>query len=103
MQESDNMVKKAYQVKVRDEKKVAKAIAKNQQVSTKYATEMCREIKAKKLSKVKKTLQRIIDKQEFLPLRTYNRKVAHRKGETKSGVKSGRYPEKLCKAFLKLL
>ena len=46
------MVKKAYQVKVRDEKKVAKAIAKNQQVSTKYATEMCREIKAKKLSKV---------------------------------------------------
>ena len=97
------MVKKAYQVKVRDEKKVAKAIAKNQQVSTKYATEMCREIKAKKLSKVKKTLQRIIDKQEFLPLRTYNRKVAHRKGESKSGVKSGRYPKLACNAFIKLL
>lgn len=97
------MVKKEYQVKVRDEKKAAKAIAKNQQVSTKYATEMCREIKAKKLSKVEKKLQRIIEKEEFLPLRTYNKKVAHRKGETKSGVKSGRYPEKLCKVFLKLL
>lgn len=97
------MVKKEYQVKVKDEKKVAKAIAKNQAVSTKYATEMCREIKGKNLSKVEKRIQRIVDKQEFLPLRKYNKKVAHRKGETKSGVKSGRYPEKLCSMFLKLL
>lgn len=90
-------------MKVKNEKKVAKAIAKNQRISTKYATELCREIRGKKLSKVEKRLQRILNKEEFLPLRKYNRKVAHRKGESISGVKSGRYPQKLCEAFLKLL
>ncbi len=90
-------------MEVKDEKTAAKAVAKNQHISTKYATEICREIKGKKLDRVEKRLQRIIDKKEFLPLRTYNRKVAHRKGESKSGVKSGRFPQKACKSFLKLL
>ena len=97
------MVKKEYQAKVKNEKKVAKAIAKNQPVSTKFATELCREIRKKKVSFVEKRLQRIIDKEEFLPLRQYNKKVAHRKGQSASGVKSGRFPEKLCKSVLGLL
>ncbi len=97
------MVKKGYQKKVRDEKKVAKAIAKNQHVSTKYAIEMCREIKGKKLANVEKRIRRIMEKEEHLPLRRYNKKVPHRPGNSKSGVKSGRYPEKLCKVFLNLL
>jgi len=97
------MVKKNYQKKVRSEKKSAKAIAKNQPVSTKYATEMCREIKMTKLANAEKKLNRILAKQEFLPLRKYNKKVAHRKGRSVSGVKSGRYPEKICKVFLSLL
>jgi len=82
---------------------VAKAVAKNQQVSTKYATEICREIKGKRLDRAEKKLQRIIDRKEFLPLRKYNKDVAHRRGESKSGVKSGRFPEKACNAFLKVL
>ncbi len=97
------MVKKEYQAKPKNEKKSAKAIAKNQPVSTKYATELCREMKNKKLSNVEKRLQRIIEKKEFLPLRTYNKKVAHRKGDSVSGVKSGRFPEKLCKITTTLL
>lgn len=97
------MVKKNYQAKPRSEKNSAKAIAKNQHVSTKYATEMCREIKSKKLAKVEKKLKRIQAKEEFLPLRQYNKKVAHRKGQSVSGVKSGRFPEKLCTVFLNLL
>ena len=102
-QESDNMVKKVYQAKAMDEKKAAKAIAKNQPVSTKYATELCREIKGKRLSKIEKRLERIKEGKEFLPLRTYNKKVAHRKGESVSGVKSGRFPKSLCKTMLGLL
>jgi len=97
------MVKKKYQVEIRQEKKVAKAIAKNQQVSTKYATEICREIRDKKVSKVEKRLQRIAKGKEFLPLRQYNKKVAHRKGNAVSGVKSGRFPVKACNVFLKIL
>ena len=57
----------------------------------------------KKLSAVEKKLQRIIAKEEFLPLRKYNRKVAHRRGASRAGVKSGRFPAKLCAVFLKLL
>lgn len=103
-QESDvRMVKKGYQVKVKNEKSIAKAIAKNQPVSTKYSTEMCREIKGKTISGVEKRLQRILAKQQFLPLRKYNKKVAHRKGASVSGVKSGRFPKRLCTVFLKLL
>ena len=97
------MVKKNYQAVVRNEKKIAKAIAKNQPVSTKYATELCKYVKGKKVSIVEKTLQRIIEKQEFLPLKKYNKKVAHRAGESKNGVKSGRFPGKLCSMFLVLL
>jgi large subunit ribosomal protein L22 len=97
------MVKKNYQVEVKDEKVLAKAVAKNQHISTKYATEICREIKGKRLASIEKKLQRIIEKKEFLPLRKYNKDVAHRKGESKSGVKSGRFPQKACRVFLKLL
>jgi len=97
------MVKKTYQAKVKNEKKVAKAIAANQAVSTKYATELCREARNKKVSRIQKKLQKILKKEEFLTLRKYNKKVAHRKGESKSGVKSGRFPKNLCTVFLKLL
>jgi len=97
------MVKKNYQTRLKSEKGIAKAIAKNQPVSTKYATEMAREIKGKRVSKTESMLQRIAEKKQFLPLRKYNKKVAHRKGDSKSGVKSGRFPEKLCGVFLKLL
>ena len=97
------MVKKGYQAEVKGGKKAAKAIAKNQPVSTKYATELCREIKGKTVSSVEKRLERIREHKEFLPLRQYNKKVGHRKGRSVSGVKSGRYPERLCSAFLKVL
>ncbi len=97
------MVKKNYQAKVKSEKKAAKAVAKNQPVSTKYATELCRFVKGKRLNKIEKSLDRIIKKEEFLPLKKYNKKVPHRKGKTKDGVKSGRFPKNLCKVFLSLL
>jgi large subunit ribosomal protein L22 len=97
------MVKKNYQAMVGGEKKVARAMAKNQPVSTKYATELCREMRGKRLSDVEKRIERIRDGQEFLPLKQYNKKVPHRKGDSASGVKSGRFPRNLCRAMLKIL
>jgi len=97
------MVKKNYQIQLQVEKNIAKAFLSNQRISLKFATELCREIKGKKLSKAERFLQDIMEHRAFLPLRVYRKKVAHRKGESKSFTKSGRYPERVCRVFLKLL
>ncbi len=97
------MVKKNYQKKFPSEKGIAKAMAKNQGISVKYATELCREIRGKRLDKAAAMLQRIAEKKQFLPLRRYRKKVPHRRGQSMSKVKSGRFPAKACRVFLKLL
>ena len=97
------MAKKEYQKKMKKETKIAKAIAANKPISVKYATEMCREIKGRPVDKVEKLLNRILLKEDYLPLKKYIKKVAHRKGDAKSGTKSGRYPIRVAKAFLELI
>lgn len=97
------MVKKTYQIQLQDEKKTAKAFLSNQRVSLKFSTELCREIKGKPLAKAERFLQDIIEHKAFLPLRRYRKKVAHRKGDSRSFSKSGRYPERVCMGFQKLL
>jgi len=97
------MAKREYQKKVKSEAKIAKAIAANKPISVKYATEMCREIKGRPVNKVEKFLNRIIEKEDFLSLKKYVKKVAHRKGDSKSGTKTGRYPLRVAKAFLELI
>ncbi|MBN1940605.1 MAG: 50S ribosomal protein L22 [Candidatus Diapherotrites archaeon] len=96
------MAKKEYQKELQG-KNIAKAFATNQRISLKYSTELCREVKGQRIDKAEKYLQRIIEKKDFLPLRKYNKKVPHRRGEGKSNVKSGRYPKNVCKAFISLL
>ena len=95
------MVKKHYQKEIKG-KKTAKAYLANQPISVKYATEFCREIKGKKIEKMEKKAQDILDHKTFLPLRKYRKKVAHRKGNTESKTKTGRYPKKTMQVFLKL-
>jgi large subunit ribosomal protein L22 len=97
------MVKKNYNFEFSSEEKIAKAFMSNQPISLKYSTELARELKGKRVDKAEKFLERIIRKEEFLPLRRYNKKVAHRKGNAKSFVKSGRFPVKTAKKFLELL
>lgn len=97
------MVKKNYQVELQDNKKAAKAFLSNQRVSLKFSNELCREIRGKPLARAQRFLKNIIEHKEFLPLRKYNKKVAHRRGESKSYSKSGRFPERVCYGFLKLL
>jgi len=86
-----------------NKKKTAKAFKSNANVSLKYATEIVNRIKGKPVKKVERFLQGIIEKTEYLPLRKYNKKVAHRKGTAKSKTKSGRYPKKTAKIFLELI
>ncbi len=88
-----------YKIKDKD----AYAKANNCSISMKYSVELAREIKNKPYNKIVKYLENIIDLKTHLPLRRYNRDVAHRKGPALSGVKSGRYPVKTAKYFLKVL
>lgn len=97
------MAKKNYQATPGKESKTAKAILKNTGVSLKYATEILREIKGQPVNKAIARLQRICEMKEALPLRKYNKKVAHRKGYPKAGVKSGRYPINTAKKVIEML
>jgi len=82
-----------FQKKV-DEKKIARACKQNAPISTKYAVEFSNYFKNKPLSKAIKICQDVMDMKDYLPLVKYNKKVAHRKGDSKRGVASGRWPIK---------
>lgn len=95
------MVKENYQAEISGTN-VARAMFTNKRISTKYATELCREIRGKPVDKAIAFVKRIIAHEDFLPLRKYRLKVAHRKGNART-VPSGRFPEKVCNAFVELL
>ena len=48
-------------------------------------------------------LKRILSMEEYLPLRKYNRKIGHKKGEAKGFTKVGKYPLRCVGAFIELL
>jgi len=97
------MTKKDYHSRHAENKKNARAIAANRRISTKYAVEICREIKGKPVKKAEAFLERVREHTDYLPLRKYSKKVAHRKGKGAHVVKAGRFPENACKEFLDLL
>src|SRR3989344_1642147 len=72
------MVKRNYQIELKG-KKIAKAMTKNANVSLKFSLELIREIKGKRVDKAEAFLRRIRKQEEFLPLRVYKKKVAHRR------------------------
>lgn len=84
-------------------KKTAKAMIVGANASLKFSTEICNQIKGKPVKAVRSRLERILAKEDFLPLVRYNKKVGHRVGNSQSGSKSGRYPEKTVKSVIKLL
>ncbi len=80
----------------------AKAMIKEAPVSTKWAREVGRYIKGRRLRDAIALLQRVLEHKEWIPLKRYNKKVGHRRG-TREGIKQGRYLDKTVKYFLKLL
>jgi len=97
------MAKSKYYLDEGNSGKSAKAIATNRPVSLKYSTELCRELKGKSIDSAQNFLGRIMKKSDHLPLRKYNAKMGHRRGESKSFTKSGRYPLRTAKVFSDLL
>ncbi|MEK6959357.1 MAG: 50S ribosomal protein L22 [archaeon] len=97
------MAKKNYQAEVGKPSKSAKALITDANISIKYATEIANQIKSRPVNQVIDWLIRIERHEEYLPLKRYHKKVAHRKGDSREGVKSGRYPEKAVQAFINLL
>lgn len=97
------MVKRHYNFEEYNPKSQARAFLAGQPISLKYSNEMCRELKGKSVKKAEEYLKRVSEMKDFLPLRNYNKKVPHRKGNSKSFVKSGRFPIRLTKVFLGLL
>ena len=81
---------------------VAKGMLVNAPISTKWAREVAVAIKGMKLEEAKRYLERVLKHQDWIPVKRYNKKVAHRKG-VKDGVKSGRFLDKTVKYFLKLI
>ena len=94
------MAKKRYSAEF--EGRVAKGMLVNAPISTKWAREVAVAIKGKRLVDAKAYLQRVLKHLEWIPVRRYNKKVAHRKG-VRGGVKSGRFMDKTVKYFLKLI
>ena len=97
------MVKQTMQATGFSQKRTASAIIKNNPISLKYSLEIIRHIKGKRLDKAMTFLGRVINMQEHVPLRVYHGKVAHRKGQSHSYVKSGRYPIRTSIGILNLL
>ena len=92
-----------YQAEVGKKSKTAKACITNAPISVKYSTEVCNQIKTRPVNKVIDWLKRIEAHEEYLPLKRYHKKVAHRKGNALNGEKAGRYPEKVALGFIKIL
>ncbi|MCX6802940.1 MAG: 50S ribosomal protein L22 [Candidatus Diapherotrites archaeon] len=92
-----------YQAEVGKASKTARAMITNAPISVKYSTEICNQVKTKPVNQVIEWLRRIENHEEYLPLKRYHKKVAHRKGNALNGEKAGRYPEKVARGFIKLL
>jgi len=83
--------------------RIAKGFTTNKPISVKYATELCNFIKGKSVKRVEQYLDNVLERQEFIPLRKFSKKVAHRKGSAVFGVKAGRYGDKTIKIMQDLL
>ncbi len=93
-----------YSLKLRDESKIAKAVAYDIPVSIKYMREIVATIKGMKLIEAEKFLENVIKLKQPVPFRRYHGKVSHKKGlADRFGWPSGRYPVKGAKYVLELL
>ncbi len=86
-----------------DAERMARAFSTNQPASLKYSLEISRTLKGKMLDASEKFLTDVMNQKTHLPIRTYTKKVPHRKGNAVNGTKAGRYPERTCKVWLNLL
>ena len=93
----------SYSVRV-DEEKSAKAMVWDAPISYRKAVELARVLRGMRVEDAKRLLERVIRKEEAIPVRRYSGKQAHHKGlADKYGWPAGRYPVKAARIILKLL
>ncbi len=93
-----------YSVRVADETKIAKAVARDVPVSPKKIVNLARVIKGMKLEEARKFLEDVIDKRQPVPQWKYKGKIAHHKGVSdRWRIPQAKYPVKAAKYMLKLL
>ncbi|MBS3171177.1 50S ribosomal protein L22 [Candidatus Woesearchaeota archaeon] len=82
-----------------EEKDLVKVSGFNLPISTKHAIELCSYIKGKEVSKIKDTLNKVIQEKTVIKLRRFYHKRGHKKGHLGPGF----YPKKASMHFLQLL
>ena len=74
--------------------------AKGLHISTKYAIDLCKFIKGKKIDRAIEELELVIVKKKSVPMKG---EIPHRRGPGGRGSGSGRYPKNASKSFIILL
>ncbi len=96
-----------YSLRLRDESRVAKAMAWDAPISRKEAYEILKVLRGMKLSEAKRFLENVIAMKEPVPYVRHKLSIAHKAGLPNSfpkwGTPIGRYPVKAAKHLLKLL
>lgn len=92
---------RGYSFKLADEERYAKAMGVEVRISPKFSVEICNAIRGKNLEKARAFLEDVIQLRRAVPLKRYNKGVAHRKGLKKTPA--GRYPVKAASHILKVL
>ena len=70
------------------EGKMARAISKDLDISTKNSIEVCNFIKGKNTTKAKEMLKEVIVQKQAVPYKRANKNIAH-----KPGMAAGKYPK----------
>ena len=78
---------------------MARAVARDIEVSPKQAIEICNFLRGRKLSSAKALIEKVIEVKLPVPFKRFTNGLGHRKGK----MASGRYPVKASKVFLKLM
>ena len=92
------MAKNRYYTTEADPDVSAKAVAKDQPVSPKFAREVAGMVRGMKAEAAVAALEEVIALERPVPLKRYNKRVSHKKG-----VGPGRYPVKASKAVLAVI
>lgn len=95
-----DMARVEYSYKPEDETKAVKAMGYEMPVSFKYAMEICRVLRGKKIPQAMKFLEEVVELRTPVPLRKHKKKVAHK---NISKWYAGRYPKKTASYILKVL
>jgi ribosomal protein uL22 len=77
---------------------IAEAVGTNLSISNKHAREILKFVKGMNVDKAIKRLNRVVNFEEGVPFRRFNKKIGHR-----PGIGPGRYPQKACKAIITVL